>query len=629
VALRLEREEVFWETHRLAGELVNAEGVAGLRIDHIDGLYDPRAYLERLRRRLDENTPADAAGRVAIYIEKILEAGETLPDGWPIEGATGYEFATRVDQFLVDDSAGRHLTATYERFTGVPARYRRTVYDSKLHVATTSFAGEINVLALQLHRIARRHRRHRDHTLRGLRRAITAVLACFPVYRTYITNGGSNEEDRRHIEAAVKEARERDQAIPGPALDFLAEVLLLEAEDLDDEEVARRIHFRRRFQQLSGPVMAKGFEDTTFYRYNRLISLNEVGGDPSTFDRDPGSFHQWLVDRASRWPHAMSASSTHDTKRSEDARARLDVLSELPQEWRREVTAWARLNDRHRTLVKGELTPDENTAYYLYQSLVAAWPGDGVTPAFRDRMRTHLEKAMREAKIHTSWASPDAAYEQACLQFLDAILDPSKSRAFIGRLDRFVRRIQPAATVNSLNALLLKCMAPGAPDFYQGAEYPLCTLTDPDNRHPVDFAEHQSRLPAGSGPPPSLDDDSAKPWLARRLLEIRAGYGPVFSGGSYQPLEVTGPAASHLFAFAREGQGQAIVVIASRLLANLLDGPAMPANAWSGTTVCLPHARSWRNLLTDQPVDATRDADCASLLSAPPFAVLASSERGP
>ncbi|MDZ7727137.1 MAG: malto-oligosyltrehalose synthase [Dehalococcoidia bacterium] len=541
-AIRVEREEVFNETHGLLLDLVRNGIVTAVRIDHIDGLYDPAAYLARLRARLDDATAGRDGAHVPVLVEKILEGHERLPV-WPIEGTTGYDFLAQANALLVDRENQRPMTQLYEGFTGRPDRFHRVVYDAKLHVASTAFSGEINVLALQLYRIGQRHRLHRDHTLRALRRAITGVLACFPVYRTYIEHVDPGSAPRV-IRRAVTEAASRDASLSREALDFLAEVLLLEREDLDPDEYERRLHFRRRFQQVSGPVVAKGLEDTAFYRYNRLVGLNEVGGDPGTFGLAPAAVHNWFEERARDWPGAMSCSSTHDTKRSEDVRARLAVLSEIPDRWRREVNAWARMNDRHRSEVHGELYPDRNTEYFIYQALVGAWPNDGVGDDFRERIHTHVTKAMREAKLITSWVEPDEPVEAAVHAFVDAIMDPRRARAFLRRVDRLVADIRAPAVHNSIVTVLLKMLAPGFPDIYQGSEVEVLALTDPDNRRPVDFEAREDvmrevrDLPA----PGTMRDPLAKPWFLQRALQVREAHEDILARGGYRQLEVEGPA---------------------------------------------------------------------------------------
>ncbi|MCK9519233.1 MAG: malto-oligosyltrehalose synthase, partial [Dehalococcoidia bacterium] len=529
--IRVEREDVFEEVHRLVFQLVERGIATGIRVDHVDGLHHPEQYLKRLSDRLAKAAREHTSGRVPIYVEKILEGDEQLNRDWPVDGTTGYEFMARVDGLQIHGAGRGVMDATYRRFTGFHRRFERIAYEARLEVAESAFAGEVNVLALHLHRIAQRHRLHRDNTLRAFRDALEAVLASFPVYRTYLGPGVA-EQSTRYLHRAIEEARRRDQRLSPDAVAFLAEVLLLEG-NLEPDELERRVHFRRRFQQLSGPIMAKGLEDTALFRYNRLISLNEVGSEPARFGRPPEEVHTWMERRAREWPAAMSAGSTHDTKRSEDVRARLNVLSEMPAEWQREVLQWQRLNERHRGEAHGEPAPSANLEYYLYQTLVGTWPDGGVDEHYRERMRTHLTKAMREAKTETSWTNIDEAYEEGAYAFLDAILDRRRARAFLRRLSGLVARIAPAGALNARAALVLRVLAPGFPDFYEGSEGEALTVTDPDNRQPIDFGTLQATLTSTEGERPALLTPAGKLWLARELVHIRREHEPAFRDGTY------------------------------------------------------------------------------------------------
>ena len=630
--VRVEREDIFAATHHLLFNLVAQGIVTGVRIDHVDGLYDPTQYLIRLRDGLREAAQSLTDREIPIYVEKILELDEALPTEWPVAGTTGYDFMAHNDGLLIDRGTVVETTRTYERFVGEPIRFRQLRYDAKRQIARTAFIGEISVLAAQLHTIAQRDRRQRDNTLGALRRAIETTLATFPIYRTYVIGEEVGTEDRAIIEEALSEARRRDRTLSPDALDFLGQVLLLAGPEPDvplaPDEYERRLHFRRRFQQLSSPVMAKGFEDTTFYRYNRLLSLNEVGNDPSHFGIAPEAAHEWFVARARDWPGAMSASSTHDTKRSEDARARLHVIAEMPQLWNAEVRNWAQLNERYRTVVQGEHYPDRNTEYLLYQNLVASWPADGrIDDSYRERLAGYLTKAMREMKLHTSWTDTDELTEGAAQDFLAALLHPQRGRAFQRRVTRLVGQLEPSATLNALAALIVKATAPGFPDFYQGTELWDRSLTDPDNRRPVDYGMRQELLTAANAAPPRDPRSPAmKLWLTHRLLAFRGDLAHLLSRGNYQPLEATGEHAVHLFAFAREHDGQCIVIAVPRLTTRMAGpGAAIPlGQTWEGTTLALPeHVGHWRDAFTG----ASHKADggtlrCAALFEQLPFAVL-------
>lgn len=630
--VRVEREDIFAAIHRLLFSLVTQGIVTGVRIDHVDGLYDPAQYLERLRDGLREAARGVTERPILIYVEKILDLDEALPVTWPVAGTTGYDFLAHCDGLLIDRGSVLEMTRTYERFIGEPVRFRQLRYAAKRQIARTAFIGEISVLAVQLHAIAQRDRRRRDNTLGALRRAIESALAAFPVYRTYVAGGEGMSGDRATIEAALAEARRQDRTLTAEALDFLREVLLLEYGEagprLAPEEYERRLHFRRRFQQLSSPVMAKGFEDTTFYRYNRLVSLNEVGNDPSQFGVAPAAAQAWFAARARDWPAAMSASTTHDTKRSEDARARLHVIAELPKLWAAEVRRWSNLNAQHRATIQGEPVPDATTEYLLYQNLVASWPDDGaIDDTYRERLAGYLTKAMREMKSFTSWTDTDETVEAAAQEFLTALLHPRRGRAFRKRLTRFVARLEPSTTLNALSALIVKATAPGFPDFYQGTELWDRSLTDPDNRRPVDFATRRALLDTlAEAPPPDLRDPAAKLWLAHRLLALRARHANLFACGDYQPVVTSGGGAAHLFAFSREHRASQLIVAVPRLTTRLVGpGGAPPLGAaWGDTALAVPGGRgTWRDLLTGAAqLAADGQLACSALFATLPFALL-------
>jgi len=600
--IRVERDEVFEHVHRLVFDLVATGFVTGVRVDHIDGLYSPQGYLMRLRERLDLAAEGVSAKNIPIYVEKILERDERLVASWPVDGATGYEFMARVDGLLVDPAGRDRMELTRRQRTGDTRSYEATTYEAKRQIARNAFSGELNVLAAELYRIAQRRRRYRDLTLRALRDALSGTLAAFPVYRTYM--GGDQAHASAIISGAANLALQREPYLSELAVRFVEEVLLL-AGDLDPDERARRERFRRRFQQLSGPVTAKGVEDTSFFRFVRLLSMNEVGGDPDGFGIDPADAHRWMADRAAHWPGAMSASSTHDTKRSSDVRARLDVLSEIPREWDREVSAFARLNARHRTPGPEGEAPGPGFEYYLYQTLLGSWPEGGPGEAYRERIRDHALKAMREAKRETSWMRPGEAYEAAVLQFIDRILDPARAAAFHRRLDSLVRRTLPAAALNTMSGLALKLLAPGFPDIYQGEECVTLALTDPENRRPVDFEQLAARLRSLPELPPAMGLDGRKLWLTRRLLALRARHPRLFSEGSYSPLEPAGGLASRLFAFEREADGEHLAVaVPIRCFRLVEDEGVFRPGTWAGTTVPLRDGIRWCDGLTGEPIDA-------------------------
>lgn len=599
--LRVEDEAVFADTHRLILGLVADGTLDGLRVDHVDGLADPEGYLVRLR---------DATGGAYIVVEKILQVGEELPRSWPVAGTSGYDFLNRVNRLFVDSRHEAALSAAYTRFTGQQLDFAEVVYAAKLQIMREELAAEVERLTALLADVCERHRRQRDHTRRELRDALRELIAAFPVYRAYIhpvrpaTGHPAAEHlvsgaDRTHVAAAVNTARKRRPDLDAELIGFIGDLLT------GGYPGELEVGFAVRFAQVSAPVMAKGVEDTAFYRYQPLVCLNEVGGDPGHFGLPVADFHYAMAGAARRWPESMLTLSTHDTKRSGDVRARISVLSELPGDWERAVERWAELNKGH----KQDGWPDRNAEYLLYQTLVGAWPIDvGRASAF-------MHKAAKEAKVHTSWTDPDAGYDDALSAFVTAVLT---DRGFVADLERFLaeHRIVERGRVNSLaqTALLLTC--PGVPDIYQGTEVWDLSLVDPDNRRPVDYERRRALLArmAEAGPEAALaqaDEGGSKFWLIHRVLGHRHrhphAYGP---GSGYEPLHVHGNGARHAVAFARTG---GLAVIVPRLVAD-------PDQTWPGTTVELPDG-PWVDVLTGDPVGGGT-VSVADLLRRFPVAIL-------
>jgi (1->4)-alpha-D-glucan 1-alpha-D-glucosylmutase len=594
--LRVEDEAVFAETHRLILGLIADGSVDGLRVDHVDGLADPEGYLERV---------CYATSGVYVVVEKILQPDEELPASWPVAGTTGYEFLNRVTELFVDARGAAAMRAYYARFTGLRQDYAEVAHAAKHQIMREELVAEVERLTGLLAGVCERHRRQRDHTRRELRDALREVIAAFGVYRTYAGPGRPvTPADRASVAAAVDAAWQRRPDLDAELLGFVGE--LLTGAYPGEAEAA----FAVRFAQVSAPVMAKGVEDTAFYRYQPLICLNEVGGDPGTFGRPPADFHRAMAEAASRRPEAMLTLSTHDTKRSGDVRARIGLLSELPEAWESAVGRWARRNAGH----KQDGWPDRNAEYLLYQTLVGAWP---IEPG---RVAAFMQKAAKEAKVHTSWTDPSAGYDDALAAFVTAVLG---DRGFVADLEAFLaeHRLVERGRVTSLaqTALLLTC--PGVPDLYQGTELWDLSLVDPDNRRPVDYGRRRAVLDrlAGAGPEQALalaDEGGPKLWLIHRVLAHRrtnpGAYGP---GSGYRPLPITGANAGHAVAFERDG-GLAVVV--PRLVATLDD--------WAGTDVALP-AGVWVDVLTGDKVDGG-PAEVADLLRRFPVAVLAREETG-
>jgi (1->4)-alpha-D-glucan 1-alpha-D-glucosylmutase len=604
--LRVEDEAVFADTHRLILGLVAEAAVDGLRVDHVDGLADPEGYLVRLR---------DATGGAYVVVEKILQADEELPRSWPVAGTTGYDFLNHASRLFVDSRHEAAMRACYAGFTGQHADYLDVVYAAKLQIMREELAAEVERLTGLLADVCERHRRQRDHTRRELRDALRELIAAFPVYRTYVRAGHPaaghpaaghpvtghpvTGADRAHVAAAVAAAWQRRPDLDSELIGFIGELLIgghpgrLEAD------------FAVRFAQVSAPVMAKGVEDTAFYRYQPLVSLNEVGGDPGRFGGPVADFHQAMAGAARRWPEAMLTLSTHDTKRSGDVRARISVLSELPGEWERAVHRWAALNQGY----KRDGWPDRNAEYLLYQTLVGSWPIEV------GRVSAFMLKAAKEAKVHTSWIDPDADYDEALSAFVTAVV---ADQGFVADLEGFLaeQRLVERGRANSLGqtALLLTC--PGIPDLYQGTELWDLSLVDPDNRRPVDYQRRRSLLDSLTGALPEQalargDEGGPKLWLIHRVLLHRRRHPEAYGRSSgYEPLRVHGHWARHAVAFARSG---GLAVIIPRLLAG-------PDQAWPGTTVELPRG-AWTDVLTGERVDGG-SVGVASLLRRFPVAVL-------
>ena len=708
-AVTTEREDVFRGVHRkLLGWL--AAGLAdGLRIDHPDGLYDPKGYLERLQshhllataravfdaapesypgvvwdrdeaalaerftgsgepgvstpgfpespgRNPGVDTPGSAKTARPLYVvvEKILGDNEPLPADWACDGTTGYEFLNAVNGLFVDPAGERPLTDFYQQFTGHADRFAQVAYDRKLQILSSSLYSELTTLSHQLDRLARLDRRSRDFTLHGIRGALREVIAAFPVYRSYV-DGEVHDTDQKVIVKAVRRARARNPLVGKPLFDFIRDTLLLKnppSGPSSDEYRAAQRRFAGRFQQLTAPVTAKGIEDTAFYVFNRFVSLNEVGGEPGRWGWSPEKVHRYFADRAARFPAALSPLSTHDTKRSEDVRARLNALAEIPGEWTARVRRWAERNARYKGGIEDEPdAPDANEEYLLYQTLVGVWPDGPSEPAasapgrdFEPRIQAFVGKALCEAKVHSSWINPDAEYEAAVAGFVAKLLDPTASPEFLADLTGFVGRVAFLGRVNSLAQTLVRCTAPGVPDTYQGSEAWDFSLVDPDNRRPVDYAAREAmlkdltdRTAAGQRAPcrlarelsADLTDPRAKLFVVSRALHARREFADLFARGAYLPVPAAGEKAAHVFAFARHLDGAAAVVVVPRLPAGLLGDelrPPLGKKAWGDAVLEVPEAVGpgrWANVFTGEHLtDTNSRLTVGEVLGAFPVALL-------
>jgi (1->4)-alpha-D-glucan 1-alpha-D-glucosylmutase len=616
-ALRMENKAVFDETHRLVLDLVAQGKVHCLRIDHPDGLYDPAQYFFRLQEPfLAAGASSETASKqrpprpLYVVVEKIVASYERLPESWPVYGTTGYRFANVVNGLFVDTTAESKMERIYRGFVGEVPDFDELLYRSKRLIVRTALAGELNVLANLLGHIAEASRNTSDFTLNRLRDALTEIVACFPVYRTYITPTSVSDEDRRYIEWAVAAAKRRSRAADIGVFDFVREVLTTRmAEGRSDEYRGMVLAFAIKFQQLSAPVMAKGSEDTSFYIYNRLVSLNEVGGDPKTFGMTVAAFHGASQDRCRTWPHTMLATSTHDNKRSEEVRLRIDVLSEMPAMWRLMLRRWSRINRSRRREVDGRSAPSRNDEYLLYQTLLGTWPLDepdeGELAEYRGRIERYMLKAAREAKLHTSWINPNADYESALGAFVTDLLTRSRRNRFLAEFVPAARRVARFGMFNSLSQTVAKLAAPGVPDIYQGTELWDFSLVDPDNRRPVDYgardallrdlevrmmrdaSERAAHVRALLN---SMTDGRAKLYVVWRMLDVRRRFERLFREGEYLPLMTSGESSEHLCAFARRLGDQAVVVVFPRLFARLLgEREELPIGApiWGDTEIRL------------------------------------------
>ena len=609
-AVRVEERPVFTAVHEIVFRLMKQGLVTGLRIDHVDGLHNPEKYLLDVQREAaaaegrgraaaaaaagmasERTTTVDARGGQGrpcyIVVEKILGHDELLRREWPVHGTTGYDFMNLLNGVFVEQRHAQAFRELYADFTGARVNFGDLLYQSKKLVLRVAMSSELQVLARRLDRISEQHRWSRDFTFNSLHDALSELIACFPVYRTYIRRRHTSvsADDRLHITTAVRAAKRRNPALSASLFDFIASILLLDdPKGLTADERAERRDFVRRFQQLTSPVMAKGLEDTTFYRYYPLASLNEVGGEPAIFGVSVARFHRRNQDRQETWPHTLAASATHDTKRSEDVRARINALSEMPEEWNRAIHRWRELNRAQKVTYDGAHVPDANEEYLLYQTLVGTWPLREMSAdehaAYVARVQDYMFKALKEAKLHTSWVNPDTWYEQGVREFVQSVLRPDAVNQFLFDFIEFQQTTARAGMLNSLAQTFLKTTAPGVPDFYQGTELWHFCLVDPDNRRPVDYAERRAllaSLQAAEADTAALveqllrepADGRIKLFITSRALAFRQAHSELFSAGDYLPLLARGARAEHVLAYARKDGAQEVVALAARFFVAL------------------------------------------------------------
>lgn len=658
--LRVENLTVFENTHGLLFELVGAGKIDGLRVDHPDGLRDPGQYFHRLQSRVAalrggasgsaahasavpaakvEDPPdfgvAGQKRNLPIYLvaEKITASFEHMPQTWPVHGETGYHFANVINRLLVDAATKARMDRVYHAFIEQSLEWANVAYDAQHMILRRSLASELSVVANVLSRIAQADRHTRDLTYNILRQSLAEVIACFPVYRTYVGDSAS-ETDKRYIDWAIASARRRRTAGEAPAFDFIRQALLMEL-PVATASLRRQLrNFAMKFQQVTAPITAKGVEDTSLYRFNRLTSLNEVGGEPDAYGSTVRAFHADSQYRARFWPHEMLGTSTHDTKRSEDVRARISVLSEMTQVWRKTIERWSRINRLRKREVEGQPAPSLNDEYLLYQTLIGSWPLEELDEAalttYRERIEGYMIKAAREAKSRTSWANVNADYEEALLQFIRTLLAQRDLNTFLTDFITFQRRISRYGLLNALSQTLCKLTAPGVPDIYQGNEIWDFSLVDPDNRRPVDYAKRRKLLAELE----SIDMDTCvdrgligslvtgmrdgrcKLFVTWKVLQFRRDHAALFREGEYRPLRVSGEYAANVCAFARRYEGKIAVTIAPRLYLRLLgpereDAP-LGVSVWGDTAIELPKEFTepvlLQNLFDGQAVPTNRTA---------------------
>ncbi|MEW6068667.1 MAG: malto-oligosyltrehalose synthase [Nitrospirota bacterium] len=662
-AIKIENPVVFEDVHKLIMKLIKEGKVTGLRVDHPDGLYNPLEYFQMLQRNCFLHTRLSYTQQVKkevslpyiqseleseilqqydelllsdpqykpFYIigEKILLKGERMPEDWPIFSTTGYVFLSAVNGIFVDMKNAKLFDDIYSRFIKIKMNFHDVVYEKKKLIMKVSMSSEVNALGHFLNRISEKNRHTRDFTLNSLTNAIIEVIASFPVYRTYTNSMTVNDKDCQYIEVAVNRAKRNNPAISASIFDFLKDVLLLKSpEYFSDDEKKQWLDFVMRFQKITGPVMAKGLEDTAFYVYNRLISLNEVGGSPDRFGISLEAFHGMNIERLKFWPHALITTSTHDTKRSEDVRARINILSEIPDEWKRHVTYWSRLNRKRKVMVDGQFVPDRNEEYLLYQTLIGDWPlninNESEYKHFKERIKSYMLKAIREAKVNTSWINPNMIYEDAILIFIDRIMDNKSDNQFLKDFIPFQKIVSHCGMFNSLSQTLLKITSPGVPDFYQGTEIWNFSLVDPDNRRPVDYVtrfemletikKRESEVPLvrlAREFTINKENGIIKLFIIYKALNYRKENIELFERGEYLPLEIMGDKADNVCAFARRMGNKRIIIAVPRFLTRLIsratDELPFGKTVWKESFIIIPFAEPdarYYNVFTGEIVTA-------------------------
>jgi (1->4)-alpha-D-glucan 1-alpha-D-glucosylmutase len=636
VGMRMQDPLVFDTTHALVIRMVEQKIVNGLRIDHIDGLRDPLGYLNRLSERVAAGTRSVEPSSVPIFVEKILARDERLPTIWPVAGTTGYEFANALNCFFVDPRGAKRIEQIYSKFLGKEVVYDQLLYQKKKLVMSTLLGVEMRALSRQLQVLAEDDRYAREIPRTELNQALIETTAQVSLYRTYIRNLEVVQQDKDRIEQAISRAQTKTPEVNERSFHFLRDVLLLlnQSHLLPDQRESR-LAFVMRWQQFTGPIMAKAFEDTFLYVFNPLISLNEVGGDPRPSTAHAADFRKFIAARQSNWPHSLNATTTHDTKRGEDVRARISVLSEIPGEWQARLQHWSKANASHRKRIDGQPVPDRNEEIFLYQTLLGAWPlEDTGLGSLTDRVKAYAIKATREAMVHTRWTRPSLRHEGSLEDFVSAILKSGSKNTFLRDFGDFQDRIAYYGMINGLSQTLLKIASPGIPDFYQGSELWDLRLVDPDNRRPVDYAARQAilaKFPASGDIPPALLDELVRNWkdggiklyLIWKALHLRRQNAALFSEGQFLEIESLGRKSDHVAAFARRHNKEWALVVVPRWLARARypTEPKQAVSFWGNCEIRLPGdaPTSWQSALTGETVEGVKAGGWLSIRLAPLF----------
>jgi (1->4)-alpha-D-glucan 1-alpha-D-glucosylmutase len=654
VGMRIQDPLVFEATHALIRRLVEQGVATGLRIDHIDGLRDPWFYLSRLNESVAQRKGAGSGG-VPVFVEKILAPSENLPKDWPVAGTTGYDFMNALDYFFIDPRGAKQIEEIYWSFLGTELRYEDILYQKKKLVMSSLLAVEMRALGQQLGVLAGNDRYARDVSRSQLAAALVETTAQLSVYRTYIRNLEIAPQDSERISNALRLAQTKKPDLDPAGFGFLRDVLLLQnPPHVLSEQREARLLFVMRWQQFTGPIMAKAFEDTFLYIYNPLISLNDVGGDPRPTVAAGLDFTKFVQERSNDWPHTLNATTTHDTKRSEDVRARISVLSEIPEEWQAGLKRWSKWNATHRGKIDGQPVPDRNEEIFLYQTMLGAWPlqPEGFSD-FGGRLQEYAVKATREAMVHTRWTLPNVPHEQALQDFIAGSLKPGKGNRFLKEFAAFNERIAWFGMVNGLSQTLLKMVAPGVPDCFQGSELWDQRLVDPDNRRPVDYKKREELLARlkqdDSGYPGATmrslsdgRDGSAKLQLIWKSLNFRQESGQLFAAGDFNRLDVAGRRKENVAAFQRRFRNERVIAIVPRFLARAgypskgVPGSDEARRFWANTRIRLDSAapKSWKNILTGETIAITQSngrsgLDLAQVFAHFPVALLTRSKPKP